>query len=249
MVSHHEFLLIMSSTTISDLYKGLNVITELLKDISNAVKDDPAINQKLNEATETFAKISSNVTESSPLAPIRKVHSNTSLTDIQANVEGENANTTTTEEPPSHTEWETEEPRLEILIGHAMRHPLKKAWYPSKAIKGAKAGEMFKKAQDAEHVVLKKQHTEKVRKSLELRKHKYDSYMWTVSNRLKQEPIVDIKFHPKTKPVVITVYRGTDDRNFDVHKPFLFGAFGISELDDLREIIPKKKNYSGKRLD
>ncbi|GKC67263.1 hypothetical protein Tco_1099861, partial [Tanacetum coccineum] len=52
-----------SSTTISDLYKGLNVIIELLKDISNAVKDDPATNQKLNEATKTFAKISSNVTD------------------------------------------------------------------------------------------------------------------------------------------------------------------------------------------
>ncbi|GJY85608.1 hypothetical protein Tco_0499634 [Tanacetum coccineum] len=52
-----------SSTTISDLYKGLNVITQLLKDISNAIKDDPATNQKLNEATETFTRISSNVTE------------------------------------------------------------------------------------------------------------------------------------------------------------------------------------------
>ncbi|GKA00810.1 retrovirus-related pol polyprotein from transposon TNT 1-94 [Tanacetum coccineum] len=51
-----------SSTTISDLYKGLNVITWLLKDISNA-KDDPATNQKLNEAIETFARISSNVIE------------------------------------------------------------------------------------------------------------------------------------------------------------------------------------------
>ncbi|GKC98370.1 hypothetical protein Tco_1168645, partial [Tanacetum coccineum] len=50
-----------SNTTISDLYTGLNVITQLLKDISNAVKDDPAINQKINEATETFTRISSNV--------------------------------------------------------------------------------------------------------------------------------------------------------------------------------------------
>ncbi|GKB68698.1 hypothetical protein Tco_0930110 [Tanacetum coccineum] len=52
-----------SSTTISDLYKSLNVITQLLKDISNAVKDDPATNQKINEATKTFARISSNITE------------------------------------------------------------------------------------------------------------------------------------------------------------------------------------------
>ncbi|GKE23327.1 hypothetical protein Tco_1434839 [Tanacetum coccineum] len=55
-----------SSTAISDLYKGLNglnVITELLKNINTAVKDDPATNQKINEATETFTRISSNITE------------------------------------------------------------------------------------------------------------------------------------------------------------------------------------------
>ncbi|GJY14632.1 hypothetical protein Tco_0385054 [Tanacetum coccineum] len=72
--------------------------------------------------------------------------------------------------------------------------------------------------------------------------------MWTVSSILKPEPIIDIKIHLKTKPVVITVYRGTDGRNFEVHKPFLFCAFGISELDKLREIIPKKKNAVVKDL-
>ncbi|GJY06491.1 hypothetical protein Tco_0373545 [Tanacetum coccineum] len=52
-----------SNTTISNLYKGLDVITHLLKDINNAVKDDPATNQKINEATETFVRISSNITK------------------------------------------------------------------------------------------------------------------------------------------------------------------------------------------
>ncbi|GKF16970.1 hypothetical protein Tco_0061888, partial [Tanacetum coccineum] len=66
--------------------------------------------------------------------------------------------------------------------------------------------------------------------------------MWIINSRLKLKPIIDIKIHPKTKPVVITVYRGTNGRSFDVHKPFLFGAFSISKLDELREIIPKKKN-------
>nr|GFD28009.1 hypothetical protein [Tanacetum cinerariifolium] len=42
-----------SSTTINDLYKGLEVITQLLKDITNSVKDDPAINNKIEEAYET----------------------------------------------------------------------------------------------------------------------------------------------------------------------------------------------------
>ncbi|GKA74300.1 hypothetical protein Tco_0780602, partial [Tanacetum coccineum] len=52
-----------SSTTIKDLYQGLNVITKLLKDINNAVKDDPTTNKKLDEAIETFAKISTNTTK------------------------------------------------------------------------------------------------------------------------------------------------------------------------------------------
>ncbi|GJS31767.1 hypothetical protein Tco_0492387 [Tanacetum coccineum] len=43
-VSYALILRPLSSTTISDLYKGLNVITQLLKDISNAGKDDPATN-------------------------------------------------------------------------------------------------------------------------------------------------------------------------------------------------------------
>nr|GEY13342.1 hypothetical protein [Tanacetum cinerariifolium] len=47
-----------SSFSISDLYKGLNVITELLKYINNVVKDDPVTNKKIDEAIKTFAKIS-----------------------------------------------------------------------------------------------------------------------------------------------------------------------------------------------
>nr|GEX00428.1 hypothetical protein [Tanacetum cinerariifolium] len=38
------------------------------------------------------------------------------LTDIQANVKEKHANTTATEEPPSHIEGETREPKLAILI-------------------------------------------------------------------------------------------------------------------------------------
>ncbi|GKC37302.1 hypothetical protein Tco_1049686, partial [Tanacetum coccineum] len=317
-----------SSTTISDLYKGLDVITQLLKDIKNAVKDDPATNQKLNEATKTFTRISSNITEvlslvkgfdfSALLSAVKSLRDHVTkqeeastawmksstnmawnlgswmsgvklsqtdlkreisslrkdtseiksmmtemyatfqghpystpsgsvtptiaLTDIQAIVKGENANTTATEEPPSHTEGETEELRLAIPISlipsidkeeqikkaeeearlltitkpeviKVVQEETKKIGLDPKAIKRAKAGEMFKKAQDVEHVVLKRQHTEKVRKSLELRKHK-----------------------------------GNDGRNFEVHKPFIFGAFGISELNKLREIIPKKKNVVVKDL-
>nr|GEU39816.1 retrovirus-related Pol polyprotein from transposon TNT 1-94 [Tanacetum cinerariifolium] len=45
-----------SNTTISDLYKGLDVITQLLRDTNNAIKDEPATNKKINEAIKTFVK-------------------------------------------------------------------------------------------------------------------------------------------------------------------------------------------------
>ncbi|GJT55989.1 hypothetical protein Tco_0991043 [Tanacetum coccineum] len=269
------------------------------------------------------------------------------LTHIPANVEGENAAITTTKEPPSHTEGETEHPKMAVLISSIQptqaqpitiitTHPkssqaaprinkgkgietksgedsskklvlastiirhdpdeevkvpymingkmcyltdkemqayldreeklrkaakkerllaiskpevikvlqekTKKIGLDPNKIASAKAGEKFKKDHEAEHQVLKREHTEKVKKYLELRKHKFENYIWIINNRLKPKNITNIKIHPKTKPDVITVYRGTDGRNFDVHKPCAFGAFGISELDELREIIPKKKN-------
>nr|GEV80193.1 hypothetical protein [Tanacetum cinerariifolium] len=147
---------------------------------------------------------------------------------------------------------EPEEARLNDIsktkVIKVVREEAKKLGIHPKEAITTKAGELFKKAQDVKHKDFKRQHTEKVRKSLELRKHKYDSYMWTVSSRLKPKPITNIKIHLKTKPVVVTVYRGIDGRNFDVHKLFLFGTFGISKLDELREIIPKKKNTMVKDL-
>ncbi|GJU33014.1 hypothetical protein Tco_1176603 [Tanacetum coccineum] len=198
-----------SSTNIIDLYKGLDVITQLLKDINNVVKDDPATNQKLNEATETFARISSKLTEvlslvkgfdffvlmstmkdlqdhalkqeeasaawtksstnmawnlgsrmtavkitktalKSKVSSLRQdtseiksmmveiyqafkgqpsstlsgsVTPTLALTHILVNVKGENATTTATEEPPSHTEGETGNTTMAIPISSI--HPTK----------------------------------------------------------------------------------------------------------------------------
>ncbi|GJW38382.1 hypothetical protein Tco_0064227 [Tanacetum coccineum] len=52
-----------SINTISDLYKGLNIITELLKEIKNVVKDDSVINKKISKATESFTKFSTDITD------------------------------------------------------------------------------------------------------------------------------------------------------------------------------------------
>ncbi|GKA85208.1 hypothetical protein Tco_0806862 [Tanacetum coccineum] len=97
-----------NNMAIKYLYQGLNVITKLLKDINNAVNDDLAINKKINEAIETFARISTNTTKSSTnmawnlgsrmtaikisqtalKTPSSSVTPTLGLTDIPTNVEG-----------------------------------------------------------------------------------------------------------------------------------------------------------------
>ncbi|GKE18279.1 hypothetical protein Tco_1425856 [Tanacetum coccineum] len=62
------------------------------------------------------------------------------------------------------------------------------------------------------------------------------------ADRLKPKPATDVKIHPNIKPEVLTVYRGNDRRNFDVHNPFMFADFGITKLDELGPIVEKKKN-------
>nr|GEZ98274.1 hypothetical protein [Tanacetum cinerariifolium] len=93
------------NTTITDLYKGLKVITQLFKDIKNSVKDDPTTNKKIKEASETLAKIS---TQTTKILSLVSVILTFAIIDTPANVEGENATYTTTEEPPSYTEGETD---------------------------------------------------------------------------------------------------------------------------------------------
>ncbi|GKA18768.1 hypothetical protein Tco_0698683 [Tanacetum coccineum] len=102
---------------------------------------------------------------------------------------------------------------------------------PKKVI-SAKAGEKFKKAQDAEMQVHKRQHTEKVKRLRELNKKRSELYKWTISSRLKPEPITDVKIHLNSKLEVL-IYRNNDKRNFVVYNPFKFADFGPTELDEL----------------
>ncbi|GJW80326.1 hypothetical protein Tco_0144301 [Tanacetum coccineum] len=85
-------------------------------------------------------------------------------------------------------------------------------------IASAKAGEKFKKAQDAKHQVLKRENSQKVKRLTKLNKKRAKQYM------------------------------NNDKRNFDVHQPFKFTYFRIIELDELGRIIQKKKNSIVKDL-
>ncbi|GJT94201.1 hypothetical protein Tco_1083046 [Tanacetum coccineum] len=90
--------------------------------------------------------------------------------------------------------------------------------------------------------ILKKESLENLTRAKELRKKRIDQYRWTTTIRLKPETIIDITIYLNSKPIAITVYKGPDQRNFDFYKPFWFGDFGVIKWDELREIIPKKKN-------
>ncbi|GJT83921.1 hypothetical protein Tco_1058263 [Tanacetum coccineum] len=56
-----------------------------------------------------------------------------------------------------------------------------------KIIVSVQLGEKFKKAQDVEHQVLKREHSQKVKRLMELNKKRAEQYMWTISSRLKPE--------------------------------------------------------------
>ncbi|GJU11844.1 hypothetical protein Tco_1134240, partial [Tanacetum coccineum] len=280
------------------------------------------------------------------LAPLGSVTPTLALTHIPTNVEGENATTTATKEPPSHTKGETrdatmaiplssiqpthdqqitpvishpessqatpridkgkgittesdkdpskilvsastiirpdpDEPvRVEFMINRkivylteqeiqeywdkeekmkkaaeeakllamsrpevikVVREEAKKLRIDPKEAISTKAGETFKKAQDAEHEVLKREHSKKVKRLTKLNRRRAEEYMWTMTNRIKPEPITDVRIHPNTKPIVASVFRNNDKRNFDVHQPFKFSDFGITELDELARYERLKK--------
>ncbi|GJW44264.1 hypothetical protein Tco_0073063 [Tanacetum coccineum] len=85
-------------------------------------------------------------------------------------------------------------------------------------------------------------HNEKLKKKVDLRKKWFDKYVSTINNRYKPERITDIFIHPRTRPVLTTVYKNNDPRSFDVHGEFKFSDFRLTEWDELGDILPKKTN-------
>ncbi|GJW72885.1 hypothetical protein Tco_0132255 [Tanacetum coccineum] len=83
--------------------------------------------------------------------------------------------------------------------------------------------------------LLKREYSQKVKRLTELNKKRAEQYMWTMTNRIKPETITDVKIHPNSKPAVLSVYRNNDKRNYDVHDPFKFANFGITELNKIPE--------------
>nr|GEV56961.1 hypothetical protein [Tanacetum cinerariifolium] len=217
-----------SSTTITDLYKGLEETDSNIQEKDEEPKQSTDANIGFI-GLSTYPPIIKaqpiTIIHPKPFVPQREgkgIATNDQAEDQRKLVKALSIIRPGPDEPDKEEKIKKaeEEARLNAIskteVIKMVREEAKKIGiYPKEAI-SSKAVKLFNKAQDAEHK--------------------------TVSSRLKPKPITDIKIHSKTKSVVITIYKGTDGRNFDVHKPFLFGALGIYKLDDLREIILKKKN-------
>ncbi|GJW53155.1 hypothetical protein Tco_0097240, partial [Tanacetum coccineum] len=71
-------------------------------------------------------------------------------------------------------------------------------------------------------------------KRLAHRKKKlYDQYVRITTKRRNEGRITHIYIHPNTRPVITIVYKNNNVKDFELHKVFTFGDFGISEWDEL----------------
>ncbi|GKB71269.1 hypothetical protein Tco_0932681 [Tanacetum coccineum] len=129
----------------------------------------------------------------------------------------------TDEEIPAHVDKEEkiEQAAKEALLSKpelikVVHEEATKAGVDRKILASAKGGQEFRKIQDAK--------------------------IKATRIRLKLETIIDIHFYPNIKLVIVTVFRGNNQRNFDVFNPFKFGDFKVIKLDELDPIIQKKKN-------
>nr|GEY25391.1 hypothetical protein [Tanacetum cinerariifolium] len=80
-----------------------------------------------------------------------------------------------------------------------------KAGVDPKILASAKGGQEFKKIHDAEFKVLNREHSKNTKRSKELRKKRIEKYRLNTNSRLKCKTITDVKIHPNTKPVAMTV--------------------------------------------
>ncbi|GKA02591.1 hypothetical protein Tco_0675372 [Tanacetum coccineum] len=344
-----------TSTNKTNLLKALTEVTETLKVIKDAVKDDPTLNKKVIEATEDYTKNSTTLTELLTLVKnfnfqglkslVEFLHATalkqeehlsswvkssismawnlgprmTAVESSKAEIRFElsslrqdtsdvksmmteiyQAFKVVIEEPPSHTEGETEDietqdtntdkvekeqvseepkhdvpissiatddqpeqtklvkassivctdPDAPILVSYTING---KIFYLTEELIQAhldkedhikKAKEEAKRLAMTKTAVIKIVQEEAEKIGIDLKK----VISAKAGEKLKPEPITDVKIHPNSKLAVLIVYRNNDKRNSNVHNPFKFADFGITELDELGPIIQKKKNTIVKDL-
>ncbi|GJU42083.1 hypothetical protein Tco_1195040 [Tanacetum coccineum] len=226
----------------------------LQSDISSLRQDTLEINSVMNQILNAFKGHSSSAPSSS--VPTTTLAITEGLTIVEG---GGNYAHTANKETPSHTEGEkadmntdevvekepAKEPKKEKLTNTTLTFSIPHITPPSqpespqvtlrtdrgKRIAMDDTAEPTKKIMPASRKV----HHDPdalilVKKAMELRKKILDNYIWITTSRLKPELITDVRIHPNSKPVVLTVYKGNDKRNFEVHNPFKFGDFRTKKI-------------------
>ncbi|GKA85704.1 hypothetical protein Tco_0807358 [Tanacetum coccineum] len=117
---------------------------------------------------------------------------------------GENVTQADTKEPPSHTKGENDDMQTkEDNVGKEQeQYPTPEAQpittiiiiSQSKSSLATKRTDKGKKIATDDDESLKKL----VKILMELNKKKAEQYMWTISNRLKLKPIIDVRIHPNS---------------------------------------------------
>nr|GEW82194.1 retrovirus-related Pol polyprotein from transposon TNT 1-94 [Tanacetum cinerariifolium] len=188
-------------------YIDLKAAIEALKDIQNAVKEDPILNKKVLEATKAYIKNSTYLTE------LLTLIKNFNFQGLNSSVKSLQAIALTQEEylaswaksstslawnlGPRMTAVENKEEMIKKATKEAklfemtktevikvVQEEAKKIRLDPKKNISVKAGEKFKKAQDVKHRVLKRKHSQKAKRAMELKMKRVEQYMWTMSNRL-----------------------------------------------------------------
>nr|GFA96266.1 hypothetical protein [Tanacetum cinerariifolium] len=167
--------------------------------ISGLERAQTHIKSSMSSLQEDTSSIKSIMTEmynalrgQSYSAPSSSVAPTFALTDIPANAEDQRklVKASSVVRPDPDEPKAEEEARLNAIskneVIKVVREEAKKLGIHPKEAITTKASELFKKAQDAEHDVLKRQHTKKLRKSLELRKHK------EIISKKKNEVVKDL---------------------------------------------------------
>ncbi|GJX18129.1 hypothetical protein Tco_0218961, partial [Tanacetum coccineum] len=206
--------------------------------MSSLQEDTTSIKSMMIEMYDAFRGQSS-------LAPSGSVTPTLALTHIPANVEGENATHNAIEEPPSHTEGETDANKQE-----KPEEPKQSTNREGKGIATDDQVEDQRKLVKASSIV---------RPNPDEPKAKEEARLNAISNpeviKVVREEAKKLGIHPK-EAITTKVAEGdhsqkekcSGKRLDEFSNPFLFGEFGISELDELREITPKKKNAVVKDL-
>ncbi|GJW31660.1 hypothetical protein Tco_0051692 [Tanacetum coccineum] len=227
-----------------NLLKDLNEVIETLKVVQDAVKDDPALNKKVIEATEAYTK---NTTTFTKLLSLGE-------NDIQADIE----------EPPSHTEGEhvameddTKKPESDkakeepinvvpISIVRPITRPNPQVALIESLSRPPLTDPILQIRLTKEQIQAYMNREEQITKAA--KEAKMFKMTKTEVIKVVQEEAEKIGLDPKKIISAKAGEKNNDKKNFDVHSPFKFGDFRIIDLDELGPIIEKKKNSIIKEL-